>query len=95
MSTPNSEPRTTTFPTLSVASPMLLRWLLRLSILVFGVAVFYALSIGPAILLNKRGVISPETLERVYFPLSLVVSGIPGAHSLMERYVRLWVDPEH
>lgn len=66
---------------------------MRLSILAFGVAILYALSIGPAILLNKRGAISVETLERVYFPLSLAVSGIPGTGWLLDSYVRLWVDP--
>ncbi|MHC1769095.1 MAG: hypothetical protein AB9869_33235 [Verrucomicrobiia bacterium] len=91
MSTPESKPATKAFPTL--ASPSLLRWVMGLAILAFGVAVLYGLSIGPAILMNKRGVITPETLERVYFPLSLVASGIPGSGPLVDWYVRLWVDP--
>lgn len=92
MSTPESKPATKAFPTL--ASPSLLRWLLGLAILAFGVAVLYALSIGPAILMNKRGVITPQTLERVYFPFFLVVSEIPGSGPLVDWYVGLWVNPE-
>jgi len=71
----------------------LLRWLARFLIFGFVAAVLYALSIGPAILMNKRGAISSETLERVYFPLSLVVSGIPRSGPFVDWYVRLWVDP--
>jgi len=48
------------------------------------------MSIGPAVLLNKRGVISVETLERIYMPLNIVTSGIPGATELFDGYINLW-----
>ena len=51
----------------------------------------YAMSIGPAVLLNKRGVISVETLERIYMPLNIVTSGVPGATQLFDAYIKLWV----
>lgn len=51
----------------------------------------YILSIGPAVLLNKRGVITVETLELIYMPLNLVVSVIPGATELIDSYMKLWV----
>ncbi len=65
---------------------------MRCVVMVFGLAVLYFLSIGPAVQLNKRGVISLETLEKVYLPLSLV-SDIPGTKWLLDHYIRLWVDP--
>ena len=47
---------------------------MRCIILAFGLAVLYFLSIGPAIPLNKRGVISADTFEKVYFPLPMNLS---------------------
>ena len=61
-------------------------------IMVFGLAVLYFLSIGPAVQLNKRGVISPETFEKLYFPMSFL-SDVPGSQWLLDHYMRLWVDP--
>jgi hypothetical protein len=52
---------------------------------------FYILSIGPAVVLNKRGFITVETLALIYLPLNLVASGIPGATELIDSYINLWV----
>ncbi len=52
----------------------------------------YALSFGPAILLNKRGILSPQTLEMAYLPL-MIVAQIPGGQWLFEKYAELWVGP--
>ena len=62
----------------------------------FGLAVLYFLSIGPAVQLNKRGLISAESFEKLYFPLA-ITSVIPGGEWLLDRYMRLWVDlgPSH
>ena len=49
------------------------------------------MSIGPAVLLNKRGVISIETLELTYMPLNIVTSAVPGATELFDVYIKLWV----
>ena len=40
------------------------------------------LSVGPLIQLNKRGLISPETIEKVYFPLSFLAD-IPGFNGML------------
>jgi hypothetical protein len=66
---------------------------MRSLLLAFGLAALYLLSIGPALQLNKRGVISPDTLERFYFPLSFI-SQIPGAGIVLEKYLELWDAPE-
>lgn len=89
-SAPLHSPR---FPTFAKIGPQFGRWCFRLVILAFGFAVLYMLSLGPAVLLNKRGMISPETLEQMYFPLS-IVSDIPGSQWFIDNYLRLWVDPD-
>lgn len=68
------------------------RWSMRPLLIASGVAAVYFLSIGPAVLLNKHGVISPETLEKAYLPVSFL-SEIPGTQWLLDHYLRLWVDP--
>ena len=60
-------------------------------VIFFVVVVLYALSFGPAILLNKKGKISVQTLELVYFPLNIASQAIPGASGLLEKYVMMWV----
>jgi hypothetical protein len=75
------------FPTFTRFGPLGGRWILRFLILAFGVFIVYALSIGPALQLNKRGMISAETIERFYFPLSFV----PVAQPILDWYIRLWV----
>ena len=69
----------------------LARWVLGGALVVFAVGLLYALSMGPALLLNKRGAIRVETLEKIYMPLSLLTDAIPGSQRLLESYVRLWV----
>src|SRR5262245_22836204 len=93
MTTPNpsTQPRPAKFPTFAAWAPYVGRWLMRCVTVAFGVAVLYFLSFGPAVQLNKRGLISPTTLEKLYFPLSLM-SFIPGGEWLLDRYMRLWVD---
>ena len=66
---------------------------MRCAICVFGFAAFYFLSIGPAVHLNKRGVISGDTFEKLYYPLSFF-SDVPGSQWLLDQYLRLWMDPE-
>src|SRR5690349_1063238 len=94
MNTPDSptQERLATLPTLSRLARPVSRWLMRGSIAVFAFLVLYFLSIGPALQLNKRGVISADTFERIYFPLALV-SDVPGSQWLLDRYLQLWVDP--
>ena len=53
----------------------------------------YVLSIGPALLLNKRGIISAELLEMVFIPASFVCD-VPGGKWLLDRYLGLWVSPD-
>jgi hypothetical protein len=50
----------------------------------------YVLSIGPAFVLNKRGILPVKALEILYTPLVTVTQIIPGGDWLMERYIRLW-----
>jgi hypothetical protein len=59
-------------------------------------AALYALSLGPALRLNKHGVISVRTLEVTYLPLSML-NELPGGSVMMdliERYTRLWENPQ-
>jgi hypothetical protein len=69
------------------------RNLLILFAALFAAFLLYALSIGPATLLNQRGLITVQTLEKIYLPLSLVTDLIPGSTDLIDSYLRLWVDP--
>src|SRR4051794_16435279 len=59
MSSPDSPTSSvsTKFPTLARLSPSIGRWAFRCSLLGFGLVLLYALSIGPAVLLNRRGVL--------------------------------------
>jgi hypothetical protein len=79
-------------PTLAPLAPSVGRWLMRCAILVFAFVTLYFLSIGPAVQLNRRGLISLETFERLYSPLSFF-SDIPGSQWLLDHYMRLWADP--
>ncbi|MHC1764384.1 MAG: hypothetical protein AB9869_08765 [Verrucomicrobiia bacterium] len=96
MNTPTfaEKPGPTRFPTLAPLVPRLGRWFVRSVAVGFGLTALYILSIGPAVQLNKRGVISPETLERIYFPVSFI-SAVPGSQWVLDRYIRLWADPGH
>jgi hypothetical protein len=58
------------------------------------VVILYALSIGPAVALNKRGVISVDVLESVYTPLMMVMSAVPGGQRVTESYMTLWGAPQ-
>ena len=75
-----------------LAPRKIFRKLLILLVTLASVFFLYALSIGPATLLNKRGIISVHTLEKIYFPLSLVADFIPGSTDVIEFYMRLWVE---
>jgi hypothetical protein len=88
----SADGETKNFPTLAKFGPSLGRWSARCLLWMFGLAVLYMLSIGPAVQLNKRGLISSQTFEKIYFPLSLI-SDIPGSHWILDRYMRLWADP--
>lgn len=95
MSTPEQVPESTSraLPTLSKVAPSAGRWAIRITVTLFVAAALYVLSIGPAFLLNKRGVIAPQTLEMTYMPLFLM-GDIPGLNALIEKYIMLWIGPE-
>ena len=65
------------------------RWI----VVAFGLALVYVLSIGPAVQMNKRGWITVGTIEKIYFPL-VTTDFFPGYSSLLDKYMRLWADPE-
>jgi hypothetical protein len=82
---------TDTCPTTQGKERSLARKLIILLLGLFTFAILYFLSFGPALLLNKRGVIKVETLQIAYFPLMILTQIIPGGQWIAEEYMRLWV----
>jgi hypothetical protein len=64
--------------------------------LIVALAVLYALSFGPAVMMAQRRLIRTETVEKVYSPLETATLIVPGASFLLQRYVGLWAreDPQ-
>ncbi len=51
----------------------------------------YLLSIGPALLMAKNGVITSDQLHAAYAPLPWLVEKVPFLDSAIESYLWLWV----
>ena len=51
----------------------------------------YFLSVGPAIGLREAGLLSPETVDRVYRPLGRLAARSDLFRQALKRYVELWV----
>ena len=54
----------------------------------------YVLSIGPAIWLLDRGLISKRPFETVYFPLARLADKYPAFKSTIEWYADFWWQSE-
>jgi hypothetical protein len=52
--------------------------------------VLYVASLGPAVYLHERGVLSNETGETIYAPLMLLADRSESFRTTMERYAEWW-----
>jgi hypothetical protein len=68
----------------------LMRSLIRLLWALVVVCLIYALSIGPAVILEEKKIISKPSFEFVYSPLEKTVKKSPPAERALESYIRLW-----
>lgn len=56
--------------------------------------VIYALSVGPAVCLYRRGILSPQmqrVIEVVYAPLEQVYHAAPVTQPFLDKYVEWWL----
>ena len=72
----------------------IMRWLIRLICLVVGLALIYALSVGPVAVLKHQGFISKATYNAFYSPLEKVAE-MPVAGPILKAYYRWWRPHEH
>jgi hypothetical protein len=63
------------------------------AVMIFALLPLYVLSIGPAVWLRTRGVITHETLVTVYFPISWLERKSPTLAEPIEAYCRFWAGP--
>lgn len=56
----------------------------------FGLPLFYALSVGPAVCCMERGLISEELYETVFLPLTQVVSIWEPLYDVVDEYACFW-----
>lgn len=80
------------------SSPAIARKLKIWVMVVIGLAVLYALSAGPALMLAQRRLVSTDTVVAVYFspnsPLEMLTGFVPGTGWLMKRYIGLWASDD-
>ncbi len=62
------------------------------AVMLFALVPLYVLSIGPAVRLRTRGIITHGTLVTVYFPISWLERKVPMFAEPIEAYCRLWAD---
>ena len=67
------------------SSSGILRWL----ILLFVILSIYILSVGPAVLLDKKGYL-PRGVEAIYAPLETLSDKSETAYKFFEWYLKLW-----
>ncbi len=58
--------------------------------LVLGLIVFYTLSIGPAIVIDRSLRGSSRAIRAFYFPLIWVYDHVPACRQPLRAYARLW-----
>jgi len=72
-----------------------MRSLFRLIGILLVLAFIYFLSIGPAVLLEERSIISKSSFEVVYSPLEKVAKKMPTAENALKAYVGFWKSVDH
>ena len=67
-----------------------MRSLIQLLLTVVVLCLIYALSIGPAIVLKEKKIISKTTFEFVYSPLEKAADKVPSTDKVLKAYLRFW-----
>jgi hypothetical protein len=67
------------------SAPVIVVWLIA----IFALVSLYLLSTGPAVLLRDKGIISQQTIVRVYTPVQWLY-GVPFFAGAMESYLSFW-----
>ena len=67
-----------------------MRSLIRLLWTLAVLCLIYVLSIGPAVVLEEKKIISKTSFEFVYSPLEKAAKKVPSAERALGSYIRLW-----
>jgi hypothetical protein len=67
-----------------------MRSLIRLLWILVVLGLFYALSIGPSVVLEEKKIISKSSFDLIYSPLEKAAKKAPAADDALKSYLRWW-----